>query len=145
MAIEWDEDTMSTGLEEIDNQHKEWMRHLNEFEEAIVNGQGKESLISTLHFLKKYTNIHFTTEENAMALLKIPALEQNKLAHEEFRGKLAEISDWVNQEGVSSVEILELKMDLEEWITNHICTVDIHLRDANQAGASISLRRITDQ
>jgi hemerythrin len=130
MAIIWDEEKMTTGLPEIDAQHKEWMRRFNEFDDAVVSGKGHESILSALDFLKQYTETHFASEEKSMADLNSPAQGENHAAHAEFRGKLAEISSWVKKEGVSSVEVLALKMTLGDWLVNHISTIDVKLRGA---------------
>ena len=57
-----------------------------------------------------------------------PVQEQNRAAHDEFRGKLAEIRAWVKNEGATSVEVIELQDSLEKWLVNHICTIDVELR-----------------
>ncbi len=129
MTLEWDNERMATGQPLIDAQHKEWIQRINQFNAAILLGEGEESVKETLEFLTKYANIHFTTEEDVMARLNIPVLEENRRAHEEFRAKLSEIRSWVNETGPSSVEVIALKMDMEKWVENHICTIDIRLRE----------------
>ncbi len=128
MAIEWNTKRMATGLPEVDTQHQEWIRRFNEFDKAIVNQQGHNTILSTLDFLTQYSETHFANEEAIMTRLNSPALAANRAAHDEFRGKLAEIKAWVSHEGVSIVEVVALKMTLEEWLVNHICTIDIQLR-----------------
>ena len=91
MAIKWNDEKMATDLPEIDSQHKEWIRRFNKFDDALVNGKGHESIVSTLDFLVQYRETHFATEEESIARLNSPVLKANHTAHEEFRGKLAEI------------------------------------------------------
>jgi len=134
---------MWTGFEEIDAQHKQWLGCLNEFENAIIKGDGKRSLLDTLAFLEQYTNRHFSTEEFTMASMNSPVLAENKRAHAEFKDKLAEIIDWVNNQGASNVEIVALKIQLEEWVTHHICTIDIKLRDINESSKKLSASKKT--
>ncbi len=128
MALLWDENRMATGHPMVDAQHKEWIARFNEFDEAIAYGKGGETILKTLSFLREYAEIHFSTEEEAMALQHNPALFQNLKEHQMFRDKLDEIEKWVQQSGVSSVEIVSLQMDLEDWVEEHICTIDIQLR-----------------
>jgi hemerythrin len=128
MAIEWNEEKMATGFPEIDLQHKEWIRRLIEFDDAVVNHKGQEAIQNTLDFLTQYSETHFVGEEAMMAQLNSPVLETNRAAHNEFRGKLSEIRSWVKNEGATSVEVVALKDVLEEWLVNHICTVDVQLR-----------------
>jgi hemerythrin len=134
MAIEWNAERMATGLPEIDTQHQEWMRRFNEFDNAVVNLQGHNTILSTLDFLTQYTETHFASEEAIMTRLNSPALAANRAAHNEFRRKLAEIKAWVSREGVSMVEVIALKVTLEEWLVNHILTIDMQLRGAGTRG-----------
>ena len=128
MAIEWNDEKMATGFPEIDAQHKEWIRRINEFDDAVINRKGQEAIQNTLDFLTQYSETHFAGEEALMAQRNSPVQEPNRAAHDEFRRKLAEIRAWVKDEGATTVEVVELKIALEEWLVNHICTVDVQLR-----------------
>lgn len=132
MTILWDEEKMTTGVPEIDAQHREWIRRFNEFEEAVVNRKGQEAIKATLDFMGRYAETHFADEEGRMAQLNSPALEENRSEHNEFRRKLAEIKSWVEREGATTVEVVALKGTLEDWLVNHICTVDVKLRGADK-------------
>ena len=131
MAIEWNDEKLATGFSEIDEQHKEWIRRVNEFDDAVVNRKGQEAIQNTLDFLTQYSETHFAGEEALMAQHDSPVQEANRAAHNEFRGKLAEIRAWVKNEGSTSVEVVELKIALEQWLVNHICTIDVQLRNAD--------------
>jgi hemerythrin len=128
MAIEWNDEKMATGFPEIDEQHKEWIHRMNKFDEAVVNHTSLEFVQKTLDFLTQYSETHFIGEEAIMARLNSPVQEKNRAAHNVFRGKLAEIRTWVKKEGPTSVEMIALKSELEDWLVNHICTVDVQLR-----------------
>lgn len=134
MTIKWNAEQMATGLPEVDTQHQEWIRRFNEFDDAVVNRQGQNSILSTLDFLTQYSETHFASEEASMTRLNSPALAANCAAHNEFRRKIAEIKAWVSQEGVSIVEVIELKIILEKWLVNHICTIDVQLRGIDARG-----------
>ena len=131
MAIEWNAERMATGLPEVDAQHREWIRRINEFDNAVVNQKGHAAILSALDFLTQYSETHFVSEEASMARLHSPALDVNCAEHNEFRRKLSEIKGWVNREGVSTVEVIALQATLEEWLVNHICTIDVQLRETD--------------
>jgi hemerythrin len=131
MAFEWNDEKMATGFPEIDAQHKEWIRRINEFDDAVVNRKGQEAIQNTLDFLTQYSETHFVGEEAIMAQHNSPVQELNRAAHNEFRGKLAEIRSWVKNEGAMSVEVVALKSTLEKWLVNHICTIDAQLRNVD--------------
>ncbi len=137
MPLEWDSERMTTGHPLIDAQHREWIQRFNQFDAAVLMGEGENAVKETLEFLTKYINIHFATEEELMSRLNIPALDENRKAHEEFRAKLAEIRNWVEQSGPSSVEVIALKMEMEKWVDHHICTIDVKLRESHRQPANI--------
>ena len=128
MPIEWDDAKLGTGLSDIDEQHKEWIRRFNEFDNAVSGGQGTGILFSTLAFLVQYTETHFSLEENRMEICRCPAMTANRLAHDKFRTRLDEMLNWLEQFRPTSVEVVILKQELEDWLTHHISTIDIQLR-----------------
>jgi hemerythrin-like metal-binding protein len=128
MAIKWDYTTMTTGSSEIDEEHQEWIRRFNEFDAAIANGQGLEAIQHILHFLAEYTVTHFAHEEARMAQHNSPVAALNRTEHGRFRANLDEIERWMQQEGTSLVEVVSVKIDMENWLINHICKIDAQLR-----------------
>jgi hypothetical protein len=38
MPIEWNKAILGTGLPDIDEQHREWLRRYNEFDNAVMKG-----------------------------------------------------------------------------------------------------------
>ena len=63
MAIEWTED-LATGVNKIDNQHKELFKRINNLLEACNQGRGKNEVEKVIKFLDDYVIIHFSEEEN---------------------------------------------------------------------------------
>jgi len=57
-----------------------------------------------------------------------PAQSENFMAHAEFQENLSQIDSWVKEGEASLIEVFELKTVLEEWLVNHICTIDVQLR-----------------
>ena len=128
MSIIWDDAKFGTGVPEIDVQHIEWLRRVNLFDDAVMNGRERELIYDTLAFLVEYTIQHFTLEESVMAKCHCPALKNNIAAHEKFRVRLDEILRQVELSGPSAYNAIAIKMELEQWLINHICTIDIGLR-----------------
>ena len=127
MTIKWNPEIMSTGSAVIDDQHKEWIRRFNKFEDAVVNRHGTEAVYDALQFFISYTETHFPYEEALMKKYNCPAEALNRAEHELFRDKLITLKNRVQSEGVSLVEVIELKVDMEQWLLNHICKVDAEL------------------
>lgn len=126
MPLEWNQH-MSTRLPEIDEEHREWIRRYNEFDHAVTTGQGVAAIQSTLDFLAEYAEAHFAHEEALAAQHHSPVAEINHSNHDQFRAQLHEIRQWIKQEGVSIVEVIAIKQDMEKWLTNHIIKVDTQI------------------
>ena len=131
MPIEWNEAKLGTGLPDIDAQYKEWLRRYNEFDKAVMNGQGLDVIFSTLAFMVQYTETHFSHEEARMAELGCHAQDVNRAAHDQFRTRLDEMLSWLENARPTTVEVVILKQELEDWLTNHISTIDVQLRNVD--------------
>jgi hemerythrin-like metal-binding protein len=127
-TIIWDPQKMATGVSEVDAQHQEWIRRYNEFNDAVQQRKGIESVQSTLDFFIDYTNIHFKLEEAAMAERNCPAAKDNLAAHQQMHRILAGFKSYVKIHGYSMAEILGLRIQMERWLVKHILTIDIQLR-----------------
>lgn len=157
MTIEWDQQAMTTGSFETDEEHREWIRRFNEFESAVLNRRGLDAINRSLQFFAEYSNTHFPHEEALMDRYACPAAALNRADHDKFREKLQQLQTWIQIEGSSPVEVVQLKSDLENWLVNHICKVDIQLREAlraappaaipaaRPAGKTSALRAFTQQ
>jgi hemerythrin len=118
---------MSTGMEAVDAEHQEWIRRYNEFDVAVAEGQGAEHIQQILEFMTEYAEKHFVHEEFLAGEAETSAIRLNRNEHNHFRENLQEIKDTIRQNGVSAVEVVSLKMDLEKWLVHHICDVDVQL------------------
>ena len=127
MTIVWDDSKMSTGVASIDAEHKEWIRRFNEFDDAITQGKGVQSVQQILEFMAEYSETHFVHEEELAGEQETPEARLNREEHNKFRMNLNEMRQWIEWNGVSSVEVVSLKLDLEKWLVHHICFVDAKL------------------
>lgn len=129
MPIQWNPQTMATGVADVDAQHQEWIRRYNEFDQAIHSQHGMDTVRKTLDFFIKYADTHFTLEEARMDEKHCPAAEANREAHKVMRNMLLGFEKYLDQNGVSTTDVILLKIDMENWLIHHILTVDIQLRD----------------
>ena len=71
MPYYW-KDEWATGNANIDTQHKQLFKAINDLLEACSSGQGRVKLSATMQFLIDYTDKHFGDEEKMYGLsLKI--------------------------------------------------------------------------
>lgn len=57
MGIEW-RDSLSIGVKEIDDQHKQLLSHFDQLLKACETGKGREELATLLNFLDQYVIKH---------------------------------------------------------------------------------------
>lgn len=128
MLIQWN-DSFSTGVSEIDQQHQEMIRQLNRLAEAAQRGRGQQQIMSILKTLADCTEAHFRYEEQCMEKLGCPAAAVNRLAHQQLlatlQKKMAELDEKDPQVDI----VLELHCIICDWLRSHIPSVDCHLRD----------------
>lgn len=128
MAIAWNERLMSTGVADIDGQHKELIDKLNRLFSVLESGAPDAEVKSMLKFLGEYTAWHFGAEENCFAKHQCPAAAANKAAHASFLQIFKGISDKVESAGVTNALALETQQAVSDWVRNHIVKIDTRLR-----------------
>lgn len=132
MAIKWSAE-YETGERRVDDQHKHLFEYVNQLSgviEDVKAGQPipLEAVKDLLTFLDTYFNVHFTYEELCMTIRKCPMAKQNVDAHKklmEFYGNFYQKA----QDGVSLDMLETLHTALSNWLVNHICKVDMDIRN----------------
>ncbi len=121
--MEWDE-SLSVGVELIDEQHKKWIGHLCSVQAAIEDLRGMPQIANTLDFLVDYTRFHFSTEERYMSETGYSGLGDHRAEHEELKGTLDDLVEDFRQEGVTEKLSQATGTFLGNWLRNHIRVVD---------------------
>jgi hemerythrin len=119
--IEWSND-LSVGVTEIDSQHKHLIALINELNDAMKQGKGKDALGKTIGELFAYAGSHFATEEKYFSLFKYPETTTHKMKHQEFVKKVSEFKDGYDQGRL--ILTLEVMNFLKDWLKGHIQVVD---------------------
>jgi len=122
-AIQWDE-SLSVGIELIDDQHKRWIQRLNNIAAAIQRHEGPRKIAETLDFLTNYTEFHFATEEQHMAANNFPGLDEHRLKHEELKGTLENLDRDFDEEGATHALAQAVNTFLGNWLIEHIRETD---------------------
>jgi hemerythrin len=116
--IEWDDDSMSVNVQEIDQQHKQLVKLINELHDAMRERKTKDTLGKIIQGLIDYTGSHFATEEKYFDAFGYPEADAHKATHQEFVAKVM-----VFQTGFTEGRLL-LSLDvmnfLREWLVDHI-------------------------
>jgi len=127
--VAWNDEKMATGFPTVDAQHQELIHRINELHANCVAGKAREELMEHLNFLGSYAQSHFADEEKIMREHRCPVSAQNQAAHAKFLQDYARVVAMVNENGASTKAALVLKQMLGDWLTHHICRIDIGLRN----------------
>jgi len=136
--LRFDPLTMGTGVETIDQQHRELIDVINRVERAATAGHSAEELKPQLDFLANYVIKHFQHEEGVMETHRCPASRKNKDAHR----KLVEAyTTWradYEAKGCPSSMVVELHQFLTKWLIGHICGIDGCLKNCRKGQAALT-------
>jgi len=126
MRLNWD-DSLSTGIINIDNQHKELLSRLSEFLVAMEDGKGKNEIKDTLDFLEEYVIKHFNDEEEIQKKNNYPKYNLQHQQHEAFKEELKKLRATFDKTGESVLLALNIQGKIINWVKNHIMTLDKEL------------------
>lgn len=127
--------TLAVGVKEIDDQHQKLIALINQLNDAMVAGKGKETVGKVLADLIAYTQYHFSTEERLMAQHRY----EFTTAHKEEHSKLVrEVGEFEKKFDAGNTFLsVEMMRFLRDWLSNHILASDKKLAKAlNSASVS---------
>ncbi|MGB2906570.1 MAG: hemerythrin family protein [Candidatus Aminicenantaceae bacterium] len=117
--IAWD-DSLSVGVDLIDDQHKLLIEKLKDLSDDFKQGHEQNKILRTLGFMIDYTDFHFTAEEKVMAENDYPGLEDQQQQHAEFKATLDSILLDLREDGPTEELVKSINIFLLNWLVNHI-------------------------
>jgi hemerythrin len=105
---------MGTGIDSVDEQHRELIATLNKLAAALRAGTQDDKIGWMLKYLERYTHEHFAHEEKCMEAAKFVSLLQS------LKGDF-------EQNGPSRALGLEIEAKLLAWLVFHIKGTDRQL------------------
>ncbi|WP_428560869.1 MAG: bacteriohemerythrin [Solidesulfovibrio sp. DCME] len=124
------DDSLRTGFDDIDEQHRYFLDMLGELAQRIEDGQHRQGVLDALQGMRVYAEGHFADEEALMARLGYPALDAHRRLHGTFTDMVRQLEERKGEgPGLLSLETLEF---LGAWFIGHIRNED--QRFAAQAG-----------
>jgi len=122
----------STGSPVIDEQHRQLIHHLNQFEGLLLEtnptAENIATIIRFLEFVEDYADSHFRYEEQCMESYRCPVHIKNLQAHQHFKDLFTRFKARVQKEGFRVEMLAELSQTLKTWIQDHILRVDMELK-----------------
>ena len=122
MALfEWNA-AYSVNVTEIDGQHQRLVTMINDLNDAMKQGKGKDILSGIIGKLFAYAGSHFATEEKYFAKFAYPAAASHKLEHNNFVKKVSEFKNSFDSGRLAlTIEVINF---LKDWLKNHIQGTD---------------------
>ena len=121
--IEWN-DSLSVGVDLIDEQHKMLIQRIKDLSDAVNSSRGAGQIGKTLGFMIDYTNFHFSTEEKHMTELGYPGFDIHKQQHEEFKTTLNDMVTEFEEDGATAQLSEGVNTYLINWLIKHIKSID---------------------
>jgi hemerythrin len=119
--IQWN-NNLSVGIAEIDGQHQRLVKLINDLNDAMKVGKGKEITGKILNELTSYTLNHFATEEKYFDKFNYPESVAHKDEHSKFVQKVSAFKNDFEESRVSiTIPIMNF---LSDWLKNHIAVID---------------------
>ena len=127
---------MTTGIEALDNQHKQLITWLNDLLEAMSMGRGRAEVDGLLDKLGGYAVMHFGHEEDCMTKYNCPVAAKNVDAHQEFVATFTNLREDFDKNGASAHLVVRVESELMRWLTGHIKGTDTQLAPCVRYAAS---------
>jgi hemerythrin len=119
--IQWDT-SLSVNVGEIDGQHRKLVKMINDLNDAMKQGKGKDALARIIDELFTYAGNHFATEEKYFDKFAYPAAASHKLEHANFVKKVAEFKNGFDSGQLAlTIEVMNF---LKDWLKGHIQGTD---------------------
>lgn len=122
----WDE-SLSVGIDSIDQEHQKLFRMINDLYEHIGKKSNDELISDLIKEMKDYTKHHFSTEETYFRQLNYPEYEAHKKEHDSFVAKVADLEKRFNSGRL--IITFEITAFIKDWIKNHIKGTDMKYVD----------------
>ena len=119
--ITWN-DSLSVNVAEFDQQHRKLVALINELNDAMSVGKGKDVLGRIVNDLVAYSKTHFKAEEKCFARFEYPDTFNHRREHVIFIKKVAQFKSGLeNGKLPLTVEVLSF---LSDWLKKHIMGTD---------------------
>ncbi len=120
--IDWT-DSMSVGVQLMDDHHKKLFDMFNRLHEAMKAGRGDVVIGNIMVELLEYTRYHFGEEEQMLQRIGYTQMEMHKGLHRKFISDL-EGYDADVKKGMAVFAATQLLNSSVAWFRDHVMTID---------------------
>jgi len=114
-----------TGIDVIDEQHRELFGHIDRLTLALYEGEGKSGLKELLEFLAGYVTEHFRVEEEMMSEHGYPEYDRHLEDHREFIMNFREIQKEYGNRGPDTYLAIRVEKQVKDWWKTHVLETDM--------------------
>ncbi len=120
ISLDWKEQ-FNTNIEEIDYQHKYFLKLIKRFALLTEEENDNEYLNRILNEISRYAVFHFCSEENLMYKHNYPLLKQHQRIHQDL---IAELDNHIINTKHDPQGIINLIAFLANWFMQHTVEED---------------------
>ena len=117
---------MSVGLDELDTDHKELIRIINQLGAGSKDAERRAAVRQSLVALQRYAEYHFAREESVMRACGYPELEEHQGQHRDFIQRIQSLTRRFDADPAAMAEVVneDLLSFLQGWLSHHIMIED---------------------
>jgi hemerythrin len=137
MAIQW-RDSLTTGVQSIDSQHREIFARFEGFVAACNAGNCREEVVRILDFLSSYVVEHFDAEELLQRQSGYAGYREHREHHQSFLGDLTLLQRKVGDVELDRQLVMELRRTMIRWLILHIRQKDRDFAEYYRQAAGVA-------
>lgn len=119
--IEWTP-ALSVNVKAVDEQHQKLINLINDLDNAMAKGRGRDVMGKIVTELEDYTNTHFSFEEVCFATFNYADAASHKAEHAKFVSELTRFkADYDASKLGLSMTVMQFLCD---WLKKHIVGTD---------------------
>jgi hemerythrin-like metal-binding protein len=122
--LEW-KDEYATGIDDVDDEHKDLIDVINRLHELLLADDAKLTVPAFFARLIDGVSAHFALEERIMGESAYPDREAHRADHERLLDEMRDLVEAFRQ--AEEVDSVDLAMRLEPWFSQHFATHDLQL------------------
>lgn len=117
------------GIPEIDHEHQEMIRVINELHDRMMARPTTDEIADFLSEISVLIGAHFALEERTMRLMRYSEYAAHKADHEHLLEEILDIADGFTADPGSEIDTLGER--LSRWFGDHFRTFDARLHRAD--------------
>jgi hemerythrin len=119
----WDK-SLSTGIDNLDKQHKEIFKYANKLFYDMEQEEGKKEIIKSLDLLEESLLKHFIEEESIQKQNQYHNYGLVHKEHEEFKNQINDLRRVIEKDELSTTFVVEIQQEMLTSYRRHVINLD---------------------